>query len=195
MIYFTSDLHLGHANIIRHCNRPFVSVEEMDETILQRWNEKVKPSDTVYILGDLIFRSKIAPEDYLSRMPGKKHFIVGNHDKAWMKKVDLTRWFESVDMMRYISDGQRKMTLCHYPMMSWPFSNHEGWMVYGHIHENTDMEYWPLIDHYDRMLNAGVDINGFAPVTFEEMIVNNEIHKKKARDVMDTSPCLPVLDI
>lgn len=190
MTFFTSDLHLGHANIIRHCDRPFESVDEMDEVILQRWNAKVKPNDTVYILGDLMFRNKRAPEEYLTQMPGKKHFIVGNHDKAWMKKADLGQWIESVDMMLFTSDGQRKLTMCHYPMMSWPFSNHEGWMIYGHIHENTDMDYWPLIDRYDRMLNAGVDINGFAPVTFEEMLENNIAHKKKARGTIDAPPCL-----
>lgn len=190
MTFFTSDLHLGHANIIRHCNRPFESVEEMDEVILQRWNAKVNPADTVYILGDLMFRNSKPPEEYLAQMPGKKHFIVGNHDKAWMKKTDLGRWFGSVDMMLFTSDGLRKLTMCHYPMMSWPFSNHEGWMIYGHIHENTDMDYWPLIDRYDRMLNAGVDINGFAPVTFDEMLENNIAHKKKARGAIDAPPCL-----
>lgn len=180
MILFTSDLHLGHANIIKHCNRPFQTVEEMDEFILEKWNAKVRPNDTVYILGDLMFRNKRPPEEYLSRMPGKKHLVVGNHDKAWMKKVDLEEWFESVEMMRFMSDGQRKLTMCHYPMMSWPFSNHEGWMVYGHIHDNTAMDYWPLIARSDRMLNAGADINGFEPVTFEEMAENNLSHKAKA---------------
>jgi len=180
MILFTSDLHLGHANIIKHCNRPFQTVEEMDEFILEKWNAKVKPNDTVYILGDLMFRNKRPPEDYLSRMPGKKHLVVGNHDKAWMKKVDLGDWFESVEMMRFMSDGQRKLTMCHYPMMTWPFANHGGWMVYGHIHENTAMDYWPLIDRSEQMLNAGADINGFEPVTFEEMAENNLSHKARA---------------
>lgn len=63
-------------------------------------------------------------------------------------------------------------------------------MIYGHIHENTDMDYWPLIDRYNRMLNAGVDINGFAPVTFDEMLENNIAHKKKARGAIDAPPCL-----
>ena len=189
MILFTSDLHLGHANIIKHCNRPFQSVEEMDEFILEKWNAKVKPQDTVYILGDLMFRNKRSPEEYLSRMPGKKFLVVGNHDKAWMKKVDLARWFEGIEMMRFMSDGQRKLTLCHYPMMTWPFSNHDGWMVYAHIHENTDMDYWPLIERSDRMLNAGVDINGFEPVTFEEMMENNLSHKAKtaARRIVENN--------
>ena len=119
MIYFTSDLHLGHANIIKHCNRPFSSVEEMDEVLIENWNAKVTNADTVHILGDLMFRNKRPPEEYLSRLKGKKHLVVGNHDKAWMKKVDLSRWFESVEMMRFFSDGQRKITECHYPMIDY----------------------------------------------------------------------------
>lgn len=68
MIFFTSDLHLGHENCIRLCNRPFSSIEEMDETLIENWNHKVTGKDTVYILGDLIYRSQKPPEEYLRRL-------------------------------------------------------------------------------------------------------------------------------
>ena len=58
-IYYTSDLHLGHKNIIRLCNRPFGSIEEMDNLLIERWNKKVKKEDTVYILGDLFYKCEI----------------------------------------------------------------------------------------------------------------------------------------
>lgn len=70
----------------------------------------------------------------------------------------------------------QEMTLCHYPMMSWPHMT-RCYMVFGHIHGNTDADYWPLIRENDLMLNAGADVNGFAPVTFEEMQENNYRHK------------------
>ena len=79
MIHFTSDLHLGHKNIIRLCNRPFSSSEEMDEVLMENWNRKVHRNDTIYILGDLMFRSEKPPEDYLRQLKGKKHLIMGNH--------------------------------------------------------------------------------------------------------------------
>ena len=73
MNYFTSDLHLGHRNIIRLCNRPFATIEEMDETLIRNWNAKVTNGDTVYILGDLLFRNEKPAEEYLKQLKGKKH--------------------------------------------------------------------------------------------------------------------------
>lgn len=177
MFFFTADTHFGHANIIRFCDRPFSTVEEMDETIIKRWNDKVNESDTVFILGDMFFRSTNV-ECVLLRLKGRKRLIIGNHDNTWMKKVDLALYFESVDPMVEISDGQHTFTLCHYPMLSW---NHQSraFMIHGHIHNNTSMDYWPSILARDRLLNAGCDINGFEPVTFEELVEHNIIFKKE----------------
>lgn len=176
MIYFTSDLHLGHKNIISLCQRPFASVEEMDETLISNWNRKVHRNDTVYILGDLMFRNEKPPEKYLRQLNGKKYLIIGNHDRKWIKKCDLSLYFESVENLDFISDGKRQMTICHYPMMSWPHIT-RSFMVFGHIHNDTTAEYWPLIARSEKMFNAGVDINRFEPVTFEEMAENNIRHK------------------
>lgn len=82
MILFTADLHLGHTGIISLTNRPFSSVQEMDEVLLRNWNEKVHKNDTVYILGDLFFRNTVPASDYLEEMRGTKHLIIGNHDKG-----------------------------------------------------------------------------------------------------------------
>jgi len=177
MFYYTSDLHLGHRNILRLCNRPFATVEEMDEALIANWNRKVHRDDTVCIMGDLMFRNEKPAEYYLEQLKGKKHLFIGNHDGQWMKKVELPRYFESVSMMRTFSDGQHKITGCHYPMMTWPSAGKNGYMVFGHIHDNTDADYWPLIAAMPKMLNAGVDINGFEPVTFDEMEANNENFK------------------
>ena len=87
MIYFTADTHFGHYNVIRFCDRPFASAEEMDEAMIQNWNDRVTGNDTVYILGDMFFRSTNA-EEILKRLKGKKRLIVGNHDGSWMTKFD-----------------------------------------------------------------------------------------------------------
>lgn len=181
MIYYTADLHLGHANVIKHCNRPFPSADEMDAALIQNWNEKVHRDDTVYIVGDFLFRAKKPVEEYLNELKGIKHLLIGNHDKYWMKKVNLSKWFESVSPMLFIKDHGRNVTLCHYPMMTWPGVSKDGYMIYGHIHNNTNADYWPLILANSLMLNAGVDINGFAPVTLDELIANNARFKETNR--------------
>ena len=118
MIYFTADTHFGHYNVIRFCDRPFASAEEMDKAMIQNWNDRVTGNDTVYILGDMFFRSTNA-EGILKRLKGKKRLIVGNHDGSWMTKFDYARYFASVDKFLETSDGKRSLTLCHYPMLSW----------------------------------------------------------------------------
>ena len=119
MTYFTSDQHFGHFNIIRLCQRPFGSLEEMDAVLLERWNAKVKPADEVYVLGDLFFRCA-APEPILKALAGRKHLILGNHDHTWTKRVRLGDYFESVQTVKEIVVDGRIMTLCHYPMLSYP---------------------------------------------------------------------------
>ena len=180
MIYYTADLHFGHANVIRHCDRPFADANEMDKVLIENWNARIHRNDVVYIVGDFLFRAKRPAEDYLAVLKGRKHLIIGNHDKYWMKKADLGAWFESVSPMLFVNDHGQTATLCHYPMISWPGMSKGGYMIYGHIHNNTNADYWPLIAARDLMLNAGVDVNGFAPVTLEEMIVNNREFKEKA---------------
>jgi len=173
MIFFTADHHFGHANIIKHCSRPFQNVQEMDEVLINNWNAAVKPNDTVYIAGDLFFRNATSTEEYLQRLNGKKHLLIGNHDKDWMKKTDLPRFFESVERMMEISDGAHKITLCHYPMMTWNGIKKSAYMIHGHIHNNTNADYFPLIRNMPNLLNAGVEINGYKPVSFNELVKNN----------------------
>ena len=175
MTYFTSDQHFGHRNIIRLCSRPFASLEEMDETMLARWNAKVKDSDKVFVLGDLFFRAS-NPEEILRRLKGRKILVLGNHDHSWTGKVDPSRYFESVHTMFEASDGVHTLTLCHYPMMTF---NHcmRAYMIHGHIHGNTNADYWPYLKTHERILNASVEVNNYEPVIFEELVENNRRFK------------------
>jgi len=177
VIFFIADMHLGHANIIKHCDRPFSSVEEMDEHLISAWNKSVRPNDSVYILGDLIFRSTASPDSYLSRLRGKKHLILGNHDKDWVKKVDMPQYFVSVERFAEISDGKHKITLCHYPLMSWNHMAKGSYMIHGHLHNNREAFYFPMLRQMPNLLNAGVEINGYRPVNFDVLVKNNEIFK------------------
>ena len=190
MGFFTADLHLGHENVIRHCNRPFKNADVMDDASTENWNKRVCENDTVYILGDLIFRTNHLPEDYLYRLKGHKHLIIGNHDYSWLKKLPsgellstpATEAFESINHMKVIKQNRLIITLCHYPMMTWQAAGRGGLMVFGYIHNNTNAAYWPLIRASPHMLNAGVDLNDFQPVPLEELMKNNSRFKAASAD-------------
>ena len=186
MTFFTADQHFGHFNIIRLSHRPFASLEEMNESMITRWNAKGHDEDTVYILGDLFFRAATV-EPILQRLKGRKHLVLGNHDHSWTAKVRMSDYFESVQALKEIAMDGVPATLCHYPMLSYPQAR-RGYMIYGHIHNNTGDDYWPLIMRRGRMLNAGVDVNDFAPVTFDEMLANNAEFRKRHADTSRSNP-------
>ena len=181
MDYFIADLHFGHNNIIKLCNRPFSSVDEMDEAFVSAWNAKVKKkADTVYIVGDLVWE-KADPLKYIRRLNGHKVLITGNHDKKWLTKNDYSEYFDQIVPYLEIKSNNVDITLCHYPMLEWKNSRKLGskklgYLIHGHIHNRYCDDYKTLF-MMPHALNAGVDINGFAPVSFEELIKNNESYK------------------
>lgn len=181
-IFFTSDLHLGHENVITSCGRNYATVDEMNDNLIDRWNAKVSENDEVYILGDLSYRSPVHISSYLKRMAGKKHLLIGNHDIKWLKNLtDTGEYFESVEYMSVIKEGKNLITLCHYPMLEWNRSRYaeyqEGstsWLIHGHIHNSRTCDAYDFIkEKLPCALNAGVDINNYEPVTFEELLENN----------------------
>lgn len=176
MIFYIADCHFGHDNIIRFCDRPFKNADQMDQAMIQNWNSSVTDQDTVFILGDMFFRSK-NEEEIVSQLKGKKRLIVGNHDQDWMGKFKLDHYFESIDNFLEIKDEGRHITLCHYPLLSW---NHftDGYLIYGHIHNQTWLDFWPYILARDNMYNAGAEINDYRPVTFDQLKENNERFKR-----------------
>jgi len=173
MNYYIADPHFGHSAIIRLCNRPFQSVEEMDETICTNWNRKVTNGDNVFILGDFMYRSRKKPSEYLTRLKGRKYLILGNHDASWIWQEETSRHIETSLSMMELIDHNRKVVLCHYPMLSWPNAHGGAYMVYGHIHGHRDQDPCLRYGLSPNMLNACVEVNGYQPVTLDEMIENN----------------------
>lgn len=170
MIFFTADTHFDHENIIRLCDRPYESIEQMNEDMIEKWNRKVHKNDTVYIMGDMFFRSE-NPEAILRRLHGKKHLTIGNHD-TWVKKIDVDKYFQEISHYIVTNDGQRGLVMSHYPQVCWAHAR-RFYMIHGHIHADTKSDFWPLLVARNHVLNAGVDINGYEPVTFEELLENN----------------------
>lgn len=143
MIYFTSDTHFGHNNIIKHCDRPFSNTHIMDQIMLDRINETVEEKDTLYILGDFTFRGG-KPIEYRSRINCKDiHLCLGNHDRR--KDYEPFRdgtisGFTSVQDVKEIIYCNQRIYLSHYPHRSWPASHKGSWMLFGHVHGSLNDE-------------------------------------------------------
>lgn len=184
MIYYISDTHLGDLRVFNKCARPFASLEEMEKTIVDNWNKKVRKEDTVYVLGDLAEDGYKKAIDVYAGLNGHKHLLVGNHDMKMLDEIKESNVFESIDFMTLIEDGGRKICLCHYPVMDWMEFSRGGYHVYGHIHNKTlknDPAYPQIKEYFKDKLayNCGVDVTGFQPVTLDEMIVLKEKNKNE----------------
>lgn len=167
--FFTSDTHFGHTNVIEYCNRPFASAEEMDEAMIQAWNDTVSPKDTVFHLGDFAFSKVTKSAEIFARLNGSKHLIVGNHDKD-AKKLSWTT-ISNLHTFRPNKDApvQAKIVLCHYPLEVWNKSHAGTYHLHGHSHGS-------LKSKRPRRMDIGVDatysLTGRfgAPLSFDQVI-------------------------
>jgi calcineurin-like phosphoesterase family protein len=159
-VWFTADTHLGHANIIRHCARPWQTVAEMDAELIARWNAFVGRDDEVWHLGDFAYRSAKAPADYLRRLNGRKHLVWGNHDGDEIRKA--SGWASSQPYAEISVDGQR-IVLLHYAMRVWDRSHHGALHFFGHSHGTLPGD--------QQSCDVGVDYPewGYRPVTLAEI--------------------------
>ena len=177
MNLYISDLHFGHTNVIKHDQRPFTSVDEMDRVLIELWNARVSNEDHVYILGDFCYKSGRQEQWYLKQLRGHKHLIVGNHDDKLLGNAEAMKLLESVDKMLRIKDGNEDVILCHYPLASWDKERHGAWHIYGHIHaakREVRQEAAEYMKNKPRALNAGCMINNYMPVSLKELIENND---------------------
>ena len=114
MIYYIADMHFGHENVIRFDDRPFADTEQMDEVLIQNWNERVTADDTVYVLGDAFWKNEENSIRIMQRLQGHKHLIQGNHDRV---KGKLRPYWESIEQHAEINDENRLVILSHYPIL------------------------------------------------------------------------------
>lgn len=174
MIYFTSDTHYGHYNIIKYSKRPYKDVKEMNEAMIENWNTIVKDDDTVFHLGDIMFS-----KDYsiLDKLKGKKSFIRGNHDSEVIVGEIRKRHLAMRDYyeLKYFD---RKLILCHFPLLSWNGARKGTIHVHGHSHGTIND-----LNVNCRRVDVGVDVYNYRPVSIDQII--DEMEKKPAVDVRD----------
>ena len=167
MNYYTSDLHLGHKNIIEYENRPWKDVESMTYGIMFRWNQVVRPNDNIYILGDFAFQNSYMTCDMinkiLSQLDGKKHLIIGNHD-TWINKQTFNpRCFEEMVHYKEIQEDGKFIILSHYPIESWNGKEHGSIHLHGHTHKQDSR---PDMNRY----NVGCMLYDYRPVTLKQLL-------------------------
>jgi len=138
MIYFTSDLHFNHTNILKYMphTRPHLDRDEMNEDIIERYNEVVKSKDETYILGDLFMAAKTKSIELLQRLNGRKHLIRGNHDH--LKPHEEDKIFESARDYRILRYEGEKLVLFHFPIQEWEGCQHGNLHLHGHCHGNLE---------------------------------------------------------
>lgn len=183
-VFFTSDLHFRHGNIIKYCKRPFETVQDQTEKLIENWNKTVPNTATVFILGDFAFATKNQWRGFLNRMTGKKYLILGNHDRH--EDIPTEMFEDVVDLAKVsikIKDHEWKtFILSHRPILCWEGSNDGSIMLYGHVHTCTNPEVDETIDSELVKLmpknswDVGVDNNNYTPVSVHEVLekINNK---------------------
>lgn len=177
--FFTADLHFGHANIITYCDRPFANADEMNEHLVDYWNDAVRPEDTVWVLGDVAMGKLRETLPLVGLLNGHKHLVAGNHDRCWeghhkgveqATKDYLAAGFETVQQGPIEVEG----LLCsHFPYVDdvrhlgkfakWQPPYQARWLLHGHVHTSWKVDAWQI--------NVGVDVWNYTPVSREQLDV------------------------
>lgn len=179
-VFFTSDLHFGHTNIIKYCNRPYATVEEMDEALIDNWNAVVRPQDRVWLLGDFVMGriKESLPTAY--RLNGEKHLVPGNHDRCWSGNGKVGNWPARYEEVGFILEpneiqlvlADRYVNVCHFPYIEDErhkdrYSEHRPKddgrvLLHGHIHDMWKTN--------ERQINVGIDVWDYAPVPLDTIV-------------------------
>lgn len=167
MKYYISDLHLFHNRILEKFNRPFSSVEEMHEMIINNWKNKVKTDDTVYILGDVGMYHPKEIGNILNNLPGHKILITGNHDFKNIHSGSYKKVFDKITSYLEIEDNGRNVILFHYPIEDWNGKYREYYHLHGHIHNNEDS-----LSQKERRFNVSAEVVDYTPVSLDELEQN-----------------------
>ena len=164
MKYYISDLHLFHNRILEKFNRPFSSVEEMHEVIINNWKNKVKDDDTVYILGDVGMYHAREIGNILNNLPGRKILVTGNHDFKNIHSSSYKKTFAKITSYLEIEDNGRNVVLFHYPIEDWNGKYREYYHLHGHIHNNEDS-----LSQKERQFNVSAEVVDYTPVSLDEL--------------------------
>ena len=169
--FFTSDTHFGDMRVLRFDHRPFPTLDHHDAGLIERWNARVGPRDTVWHLGD--FALGPTPERaaaILGALQGEKHLLVGNNDDA--ATLALSGWASVAHYAEVAVEG-RMLVLCHYAFRTWNGMGRGAVNLHGHSHGKLT----PMPRQYD----VGVDAQDFRPVTLPEVLLSRRGAARKRK--------------
>lgn len=155
--FYISDLHFGHWNIVRYDNRPFKSIEEMDNALIENWNKVVSNKDMVYILGDISWHDENKTVEIFKQLNGIKVLIRGNHDNI-KGGSELAKCFTSIqDYAELYLDKKNKVIMSHYPILFWNGQFRNSIHLYGHVHNSHQ---WNMCESWAEEMRQLQDIPG-----------------------------------
>lgn len=165
MIFICSDTHFNHANIIKYCNRPFATVDEMNSALIAGWNAIVHTEDTVYFLGDFALGPKEAFRRFSQCLNGHKHFIFGNHDHISATQILECGWESCQYKIDLEYEGQ-KVHMEHHPRAD---IADDTVLIYGHVHDK------PALNLPHKSFCACVERTHYMPVSLEYVLENLDL--------------------
>jgi calcineurin-like phosphoesterase family protein len=172
-LLFSSDMHMGHSNILKYCQRPFKNIEEMNNVLIHNFNERIKDEDTVIHVGDFCFRNSpggkegeglsLHAKNYIKQLKGNWVFVRGNHDRNNSVQTKIERLVLKI--------GGMYINVCHKPddaivedvQYYYPLN------LVGHIHNNWTTKEMTKNGKFSLMINVGVDVHKFRPINFDEI--------------------------
>lgn len=162
-IWWTSDTHFGHANILKYDQRPFATIEEHDAELVRRWNTVVDPGDLVYHLGDFSWHNKTVDVDgLLEQLHGTKFLIQGNHDHTVVRKA---KGWAKVTPYHEIKIGLQVICMFHYRMTIWNQAHRGAWALHGHSHGSLPEIFTA------KTIDVGTMCWNYTPVSYNQIAV------------------------
>ncbi len=165
--YITSDLHFGHANILKFCpvtRARYPDVDTMNQMMIDEWNAVVQPGDTVYILGDVAFCNAESATRIMQSLNGDKILIEGNHDKKLLNSDSFVRCFKAIHTYHELKYNGNHIVMFHYPIAEFNRMHHGAIHFHGHLHGNASG-----LEKY-RVRDMGMDATGKIVIPIEDAI-------------------------
>lgn len=164
-VFFTSDTHFRHRNILHYDKRPFSSIDEHDAALVANWNKVVSPDDHVFHLGDVSFGTSHQISNVLGQLNGIKHLVIGNHDHELTDDQNCVSFFESINPYLEIYVDRQMICCFHYSIHEWNRCHKGSWQLHGHSHGNDNYN-----ESYKR-LNVGINLWDYKPISYQQVAI------------------------